>query len=297
MPNQDINIIKNNYYKKKVSGKLEKQKNYNQYFSKEEREQKSIQSLRHNLNQFIYFQRLYPLLMKIFMQKSLTKKDLELEQYEMTILKLLLYKKKFIKQTHSEITLKLLETIKLKTVKKKSEDQVKFVVKKCINYLQKQFLFDVKNKMIWHDKFKNIPIKKIKENLQTYFFEYHFGDISKRKNIPLEEFFYYRSSAQKNPQNVSSNISNKVITKWKLNPDFIQKLFDCIKSIFFDEFKKFNSEKINMMVFKWDELIDEHGLEKGLKILKKKLNSRGLKLPWTLKEVKDAMDITSSFLA
>ena len=246
--------------------------------------------------EFIHFKKLLPLLNKLFFQKTFEETDIQIPDFEMEIFKSILVKKKLISSKETLIDVKVLNKLHSRTVNKKTEDKVKFIIKKCIKYLQAMFLENIKRNKSKEKKFKHIPMEKIRKNRDHYFYTYYFEKVAKRNKIPLKNFFLFKSFSKSNPDNPPSAISENSISLWKLQPKFISYITEFIDNSFIKEFVPFNEKKIEAMLLKWDKILDQEGLEKGLQIIVSKFKSRGLKLPWTLGEVEQAIHCTLEYL-
>ena len=255
-----------------------------------------IRSERHGENKLIYLEKLKQFLNHIFFEKKLKKKDVELSVHEMKIAKTLLTKKKLIDKKSFSFTLKNFDKLKILKKKKKNEDELKFVIKKCLKQLQEDFLEKFRKKKIEQMDDCRVSMKEVTRNKNEYFYRHYFGRIAEREGIPIQKFYHFKCWSERYSRNIPRSITKDSLFMWKKNPKFIQKIVDFIKNKFMIKFISFNSKKIRSMVSKWDAILDEKGLEEGTKAVIRSFKSRGLKLPWTLTEVRKAIDNTLSFL-
>lgn len=235
---------------------------------------------------FIFFTKAEILLIKLFMNEEILPQDLELKEFEVTIIKRILLKKKFQWANHMKFDVDTLNRVRNCFLKKKNEDELKFILKKCIKHLQNRFFKEIKisnlNKNLKDNKTPQVEIKKDKDNV---FYEYFFSNIAKKESIPIERFFHFRSWKKRFSNEIPKSITRESLALWKKNPVFIKTLIDYIQFDFLDAFRLFNIKKIRTMVSKWDKLIDEFGQTKGLQEILRSFEVRGSKLPWTLTEV------------
>ena len=214
------------------------------------------------------------------------KNDLNLNPIERQIISLIMKKKKFIGHEKIEFNLNSLNKARMSNLRKKTEDGLKFVFKKAIRELKKEYKTQIMP-----------PGSKLKtEVLDSSFYEHYFGEISTQFNIPLESFFHFRSWKRRNSPFIPKSITKKYISHLKLNPDFIEKIRFFLNSKFINSFRVFNSKKIRTMIIKWEKIIDEYGSLNGLLKIQKMINSRGNKIPWTMSDVYHALDNTLGYL-
>ena len=212
--------------------------------------------------------------------------DLNLKPIEQEIITSIIKKKKFIGHQNVQFTLNSLNKARTSNLRKKTEDGLKFVFKKAIRELKKEY----KSEML-------PPGSKLKTDaLDCAFYEHYFGEISAQFKIPLESFFHFRNWKKRNSPFIPKSITKKYMSRLKLNPHFISKIYKFLNSKLINSFRVFNSKKIRTMVIKWEKIIDEYGSINGLKKIDKMINSRGNKIPWTMSEVYHALDDTLDYL-
>ena len=108
----------------------------------------------------------------------------------------------------------------------------------------------------------------------------------------MESFFHFRNWKKRNSPFIPKSITKKYMSRLKLNPNFISKIYGFLHNKLINSFRVFNSKKIRTMVIKWEKIIEESGIENGLSTIKNMINSRGNKIPWTMSEVYHALDLS-----
>lgn len=230
-----------------------------------------------NLQKFLY---------KLFMNIEFEENDMILKPIEKEIIVTIVKKKKFIGFQNIQFDSKFFNKARGSNLRKKTEDGLKFVFKKAIRELKKEF------------KSQHLrPGIKIKTDaLDRLFYGHYFKEISEIRGIPLESFFHFRNWKKRNNPHIPKSITKKYMGHLKLNPHFIEKIYIFLHQKLINSFMVFNSKKIRTMVIKWEKIIEDHGSEFGLSKIKDMINSRGNKIPWSMREVYHALDDTLDYL-
>lgn len=245
---------------------------------------------------YIFIEGLNHIFNKFFFEKKLLKHNFFIREYEKKIFKNLLKQKRLITNLNKKLDFETLNHLQSKIATRKTEDQLKFVLKKCIRQLQDEFLQNIRNEKIKDHLKGGVSMKEYKNNIDFHFYSFYFGEISKEKNLPIETFFHFRSIKNKSDSKTINFRIRQSISFWKLNPVFISKIINFIDSGFIKNFEIFNQNKIRLLLIKWDDILDEFGVEKGTRTIIRSLKSRGFKLPWTLGDVREALLVTSKIL-
>ena len=191
-----------------------------------------------------------------------------------------------------KFNLKTLNKIGKSRLFKKKEDQLKFVIKKCIKHMQEQFRLRLEAS----DENFEIKYPNFKKNKDNYFYQFYFKEIAEKEEMPLENFFHFRTGSYRYTQDIPNSVTKKSINLWKKNPDFINQIIDFINTSFRDSFESFNIKKIRLLLSNWENTLEKMGEIDGMNKILKSLKSRGCKLPWTLSEVNCAIENTLSLL-
>lgn len=216
---------------------------------------------------------------------SFRPEDFQLTPLERSILEVFVKRKKFVKSEKVEFSHLFFNEIKEANLRKKTEDSLKFIFKKTLQHLKRNFQ---------HRVLEDPNLGG--EELDNRFYEWHFGDISRMFAIPLESFFHFRNWQRRTSPHIPKSITKRYISRLKLNKGFIKNFTDFLDHHLLKSFFKFNSKKIRSLVFKWENLLENFGREQGLATILKQINSKGNKFPWTVKEVVHARRVTYKYL-
>jgi hypothetical protein len=241
---------------------------------------------------FPYFNHLKMVLVKVFLQKSISPDELQLNTNEIDILKVLLIKKNLIKSSNKTLTAPLLNQIMKANIFKKKEYNIKFVLIKAIKHLKKYFfeqeLKKTENQNVLNNMFIN--------NNDLTFYQFYFGEISKKKGIPIEKFFAFKNHTHRYNKNIPKTITMNSLRLWKLNPRFISNIRKYLRYQFLNDFEHFNKLKICKMIQGWNKTVNKFGYESSIGSILKSLKAKGSKLPWTLSEVTYAIRMCEEIL-
>lgn len=239
---------------------------------------------------FLYLPNIDRVLVKLFLNRSISKSDSFLKEHEKQIVSKILFKKKFPILAEEPLDWRSLNKLRQTKIKKKNEDELKFVLKKCIRHLQIRFLESVKHgDALDQASLKGVSLRDIKTNKDKYFYRFYFKDIAEREGIAIERFYHFRSWKNRFCKDIPKSITRQSLDLWKKNTDFIRQIKEYISQSLVGHFFEFNSKKIHTMVSKWERIIDEHGQRKGLRQILDSFDVKGSKLPWTLSEVETAI--------
>lgn len=230
-----------------------------------------------NLQKFLY---------KLFMNIKFEDNDMFLKPIEKQIIVTIVKKKKFVGFQNIRFDSKFFNKAQGSNLRKKTEDGLKFVFKKAIRELKKEFKT--------HILPAGIKIKT--DALDQLFYGHYFGEIAEVQGIPLESFFHFRNWKKRNNPHIPKSITKKYMSHLKLNPHFIEKIYIFLHNKLVNSFKVFNSKKIRTMVIKWEKIIEDLGSESGLAKIQKMITSPGNKIPWSMSEVYHALDDTLDYL-
>lgn len=241
---------------------------------------------------------LLTLLCKLFKEEETSPEDFILSVAERGILIDLLYRK-FFKDNSSRKAIVFLESnleslsseqlqehvqevFKWK-VKKRPEENYKFVFKRALKEMKQDFIDSQK---LNHKQKMNM------RDLERNFYQSFFGEIAKEKGIPIERFFHPR-----NEGGVADLFPKS------FNSEYVKAI--CLSSRFVSEFKAtleaMPERSKKMISFKLRLLGNKLTLgqqgESNEELLKKKeyiRTERKCKLPWTLKEVREAVKMVNN---
>ena len=231
---------------------------------------------------------LHNFLFKLFMNIEFKNSDFNLNQLEQKIVRTIFEKKEFLGHRDICFDTDFFNVARKTNMRKKTEDGLKFVFKKAIKYMKKEF----KTRILTAAESKKIKT----EQLDRCFYEHYFGAISKKFNMPLESFFHFRNWKKRDSIHIPKSITKQYMSRLKLNSVFIRKINYFLTEELIKKFLVFNSKKIRTMIIKWEKIIEENGSDIGLQKIVKMINSRGNKIPWTIFEVQNALQNTLDYL-
>lgn len=238
------------------------------------------------------------LLCKLFKEEETSSDDFILSISERGLLIDLLYRK-FFKDNSSRKAIVFLESnieslssdqlqshvqevFKLK-VKKRPEENYKFVFKRALKEMKKNFIES--QKQANQQKFNM-------RDLEMSFYESYFGKIANEKGIPIEKFFHPRNEGRMGGISPKS-FNNEYVKSICLSPQFVSE-FKAILEVMPERSKKMISSKLRLL---GNKLTLGKQSDSEAELLKKKeyiRTERKCKLPWTLKEVREAVKMVNN---
>lgn len=191
---------------------------------------------------------------KLYMNEELFEKVLLIRPLEKKLLSLIL-KHKFDQRNFRscDFTVKNLNTIRQKKMRKKSEDGLKFIFK--------QFLHEIRTKFALERGLSSNAINTA--NFDYLFYGHHFGEISKKFQIPLERFFHFRNWRKRYSDLIPKSITKTYIKNLKLNLPFIKEVLKYLDEEYPKDFRLFNLKKIKRMLTKWEKYLKKMEKKKG----------------------------------
>jgi ribosomal protein L31E len=247
---------------------------------------------------FLILKNLSQIIIKLFLNEQVNEEDLELLPEEKDLLMAILKKKKFPITNTDKLTVPLLNSLSKQRLTKKNEDMLKFVVKKCVKHMQQEFLRKVKLEHLeGKHLMKGVTLEDIKQNKDKYFYQYFFGEVSEREGIPIQHFYHFRSWKNRFLKNIPKSVTRQSLNLWKKNPIFIDQMKTFIKESLIKSFYAFNANKIQIMIRRWERIMEQNGRVPGIKKVLSKFTCKGSKLPWTLSEAESAAKYTLRLLS
>lgn len=237
-------------------------------------------------NKFLHLPNIDRVLVKLFSNRFISKNEASLKDHEKRIISKILFKKKFPISQWDQLDWQNLNKLRKTKIKKKNEDELKFVLKKCIRHLQTRFLENVKQgNALEHPSLVGVSLRDIKTNKDKYFYRFYFREIAEREDIPIQRFYHFRSWKNRFCKDIPKSITKQSLELWKKNPVFIGEIKEYIHDSLKNHFFKFNAKKIHTMVTKWEKIINEKGHRMGVSEILNSFDVKGSKFPWTLSEV------------
>lgn len=246
-----------------------------------------------DVSDYVNLIKLENLLLKIFLNEPIILPDLEISKIEEQIVRRILIRKKMISVDEAPFSCQSLNIIRETCLDKKKEDELKFVLKKCIKHLQDRFVRNLKNS---GQSIASGPGINYKNQLDLEFYTAYFGHISRKENIPIECFFHFRSWKRRYSMHIPKSITKSSLVNWKENPVFIAEIEEYIGSEFDKWTRQFNVNKIRKLVSKWGKIFERNGRVIGIEMILHSFEKKGCKLPWTAFEIDSAVKTTMKHL-
>jgi hypothetical protein len=239
-------------------------------------------------------------LIKILCAKNIDFNDLQaLTKNEITILFYIIKKKKFNGFEHPELSISFFNKLNKKPIYKKSEENMKYIIKKAFKFLQNYFknhLF-AKLKIYLRNEFKNL--KELSE-FEYAFFGFYFGSLAKKINQSIEKFFTPRNSnslISKKKKLISKTVSRLYLSYLKMSKVFIKDLIYYLDNFLVQETILRIEEKVFSMCINWDQIIKTYGWDHLLAQVKFNFEDNPkTKVLWSLLEVKLAIKEVKEFM-
>lgn len=255
------------------------------------------------------FSKLLTVLKKMFWNQTIEQFELDLlGNRDRKILSAILQKKKLIKKSSDVIFQE--KEFNLKAQKpghKRNEENLKFVFKYTQKFLRKQFK---KNNSQFRYRKSDAGITQ-KNLVDLGFYTHYFGKIADDLDWPIAKFFHPKVLASaksadrflENPNLRPKTINKEYINNLKKSPDFIRdmsqylhgeyRLEPNVKTGIVEEHKKCIEVKLVQKLHHWHKKIELYGQGEGMKkILKNLLTNQKCKMPWSITEIKRAVNET-----
>lgn len=216
---------------------------------------------------------------KLFKAEELVEKDMKIDCLEQKILLAIVERKfgeKIFEGASNELIFALLRRIQLGESKKRPEENYKFVFKRVLKQMREKFKLRVYQK------------KRSRKYLsEKAFYESFFGQIAKDRNIPIETYFHPRNTASAN-QLGHKTINNDYVKDLSLSPHFVREFMIEAKEME-ESWNKTVVSKLRSLEKKISESLTQ-GEFSVAKIVEYISKNPKCKLPWTMKEVKEAIE-------
>ena len=247
---------------------------------------------------------------KVLWNERVNQEELNnLTTFDKDILQAILKKKKLISGTNMCFDEEPFADVVSRTGVKRNEENLKCVFKYALKFLRTQFRRS-------HSEFRfrqqNIHMKH-KNLIDLGFYTFYFGEIADHLDWPISKFFHPKVFAG-NP-GLNANIDEPELRPKTINKEYIDNLkrsqafirdfknylenkFEITEGVFtgiIDQYKKVSKEKMLQKLDKWHKLFIKNGKDKGLELVLKELNENDkCKLPWSVTEMKKAVEDTNT---
>ena len=242
----------------------------------------------------IHLSKVYSLLKKILGFEKIVPEDLKLKEQEKKLIIDFLIKKKMCSGLDtSQLTCDILMWLRDNIKTKRTEEGLKFVFVKAITFMKKEFQ---KKQKELNEESGELKKSKSSKGEDYKFYNYFFGKIARRKGIPIENFFHFRTWKSKSNLNIPKSITKKYISLISLNPEFVRQIHNYIDYFLRHEIQKVIEGKLERIVQKWEEYLILFNGDNAFANLLKIIKSENKKFPWGMAEVNHAIKDMKRYL-
>ena len=228
--------------------------------------------------------KLFSLMVKVFTRREIIEADLMIPVSQLKIFNCILYRK-FMKRLTSieleappEIQLDRINSIINSSSHKRQEECYKFVFTRVLKFLKKKIKRN----------------SKIKKNIEAQFYAYYFGEIAQGSQESIE-LYYYPLTKKGKKETLNSNYFDRIFQSKNFVNDMVKYLTEHLN----EEYRAEIVQKLESLLLKWDTYFseDEKDIDKYLEEIKNYLiKNKRCKLPWTIDEVKEAVQRVYSLI-
>lgn len=237
------------------------------------------------------------LIWKILLELDLEPEDLRVSLREKQIVEAFLKKKKYVLPENFAMSREHMEWVLSQKLKKKVENELKFVLTRSIKHLQKKFKNEHLIKKGDSENSSKGNRKKMKRSLNHEFYQMYFQEIADREELPIEKFYHFQGWNKKRSANMHKSITRESLRLWKKSPLFISEIKKYIFGDLEKEVRKSLKKKFQKIMDKWEYFIMFYGEEDGFVEIMEWFNIKGRKLPWNNSEINFAIATTVKHLS
>lgn len=230
---------------------------------------------------------LFVLLKKLFTGENTEDLDFFLSSIEKQILAALISRKfdQSLKSVLSIAHLKQsIDKIFESQGNKRPEENYKFAFKRVLKVMKSNFKKTHPPKTNSH-----------RRNHEKAFYEFYFKSIAEKKKIPIESFFHPRTSRPQN-RNQQKTINSEYIKAISESRPFIQKFSEHL-SVLAEDSKALIESKIFGLLGQFENYLQDFPTEGVKKITEYVTKNKKCKLPWTTKEIGDAVKVVEDLFS
>ena len=167
---------------------------------------------------------------------------------------------------------------------KRPEENYKFAFKRVLKVMKSNFK-------------KTHPPKTSsnRRNHEKAFYQFYFKSIAEKKKIPIESFFHPRTSRPQN-RNQQKTINSEYIKAISESRPFIQKFSEHL-SVLAEDSKALIESKIFGLLGQFENYLQDFPTEGVKKITEYVTKNKKCKLPWTTKEIGDAVKVVEDLFS
>lgn len=170
---------------------------------------------------------------------------------------------------------------------KRPEENYKFIFKRCLKFMKSEMK-------------KNFAKKIKKKDFEKLFYEFYFKEISEKESIPLEHFFHPKNSKAVKKLNY---ITPKTINSYYINNISKSKIFmnnflEYLENNLSKDYEILIDSKFSSLILKWNEEYEKNPNKDQVvyKICDYIKGNKKCKLPWNVKEIKEAIEVVKNLL-
>lgn len=253
-----------------------------------------------NLKKKNCLENLANVLVKVLLDRRVSLVELSrLSENENLLLLMFIKKKKLNGWQRPQISLEFVNRLNRKSTPRKTEENIKYVMKKAFRFLQRFFRRSFFRELAPQLK-KQFKSKNKTFQFEYAFFGFYFGDVAIRANQEIEKFFTPRTSTRKSFKRanlISKTMSRLYLSYLRLSEVFTRDLFYYFEHCLLPETEVKVQEKVANMCREWCREIEINGWTGLLEKVKFNFerNPR-TKVLWSLREVQMARDQVRAFL-
>jgi hypothetical protein len=216
-----------------------------------------------------------------------------LSNVEDECLKLFLLRKKMIQNKDEPITQAVFNQIYQNPKSKRIEENLKFIFKKLVRFLQEVFKRKV-YPYVQEDLLPEYAQMKEPMRFEYAFYGYYFGKVALQINHRIEKFFHprnKRNSLDQNNKFISKTISKLYVKYVSMSPLFVRDLSMYLRHGLLLEIRHTIINKVNRMCLNWESKLAKNGSDWLLHWIQNNFqNNTKCKQAWSLQEVSLAKD-------
>jgi hypothetical protein len=248
----------------------------------------------------VHLKNLNYILIKLFAGKEITKNNLKfMSSTEQMILKMIIKKKNYKEFNTFVLEETYFNDLSQSSKSKRFEENLRFITNKTFRFLQNTFKMNIFQNI---SKCLNPKIQVKSSNaVQTYaFFGYYFQKYCSSSKKQIETFFHpncTRILDLNYRELIPKTVSQQYLKTLKNSSRFIRDFSFYLTKIIFNDAENDIVKKTRKLCQNWENILKEQGTAKMIEFIKKQLRTNPkFKLPWTIDEVKTAVNQMRSIL-
>ena len=253
------------------------------------------------------FEHLWVVLKRVLWNQEISQEQLDrLSKRDRKITRAVLLKKKLIaKKSEIQFSASVFNQITRRTGQKRNEENLKCIFKYTQKFLRTQFR---RNNVDFRYRKADVNLKQ-KNLIDLGFYTHYFGRIADEHDWPISKFFHPKvfsggkaNKSLEDHEQRPKTINREYIDNLRKSDAFMRDMTRFLNNEYelggrttgiINQYKQISEEKMVQKLHQWYQLIQEHGETAGLdRILKDLGQNDKCKLPWSLKEIGQAVKDT-----